>query len=127
MTINGKTGVNIQENGSTIIGIDDDQNVSLTLGSDAEGDMYYRDSSGKLARIAVGSGTDNYVLTLNGNVPGWEAASGGGSGDITGVEAGTGLSGGGTSGDVTLSVNAAQTSITSIINSSLTKIQFDKT
>ena len=39
--------------------------------------MYYRNSSGVLTRIPVGS--DNHVLTLDGAVPGWEAASGGGS------------------------------------------------
>ena len=43
------------------------------MGSDASGDMYYRNGSGVLTRIAVGS--DNHVLTLNGAVPGWESAS----------------------------------------------------
>jgi cytoskeletal protein CcmA (bactofilin family) len=40
-------------------------------------------------------------------------------GDITGVTAGTGLNGGGTTGAVTLNVDAAQTAITSIVNTSL--------
>ena len=43
--------------------------------------MYYRNGSGVLTRIAVGS--NNHVLTLDGAVPGWEAASGGGSGDVS--------------------------------------------
>jgi len=51
--------------------------TELNVGSDASGDMYYRNSSGNLTRIAVG--TDNHVLTLNGVVPGWEAAGGGGA------------------------------------------------
>ena len=47
---------------------------------------------------------------------------GGGGGDIEGVTAGDGLSGGGTTGSVTLNVGAAQTTITSIINTGITKI-----
>lgn len=43
----------------------------INLGSDAEGDTYYRNSSGVLTRLA--RGTDNYILKMNGNVPNWEA------------------------------------------------------
>lgn len=42
----------------------------VNVGSDATGDMYYRDA-GVLTRIPVG--TDNYVLKLNGTTPNWEA------------------------------------------------------
>ena len=56
--------------------------------------MYYRNASGVLTRIPVGS--DNHVLTLDGAVPGWEAAS----------------------------VSGAQTNITTILNAS-TKIGRD--
>lgn len=45
--------------------------TAITLGSDAEGDTYYRTSGGVLARLA--RGTDNYILKMNGNVPNWEA------------------------------------------------------
>ena len=55
--------------------------TELNVGSDSPGDMYYRNSSNKLARIPVG--TDNQVLTLAGTVPGWETASGGGGGGVS--------------------------------------------
>lgn len=42
----------------------------LNLGSDAEGDTYYRNSSGVLVRLP--RGTDNYIMKMNGNVPNWE-------------------------------------------------------
>jgi hypothetical protein len=50
----------------------------INFGSDAEGDIYYRNGLGALVRLA--RGTDNHVLTMNGNVPNWEASQGGGGG-----------------------------------------------
>jgi len=64
--------------------------VTMTLGSDAAGDIYYRNSSGILTRLAKGS--DTQVLTLASGLPSWATPSGltwGGS--ITG-STGTGLS-----------------------------------
>ena len=59
--------------------------VTVTLGSDAEGDIYYRNSSGVLTKLAAGN--DGYVLTSTGagSAPAWEEVSAGGGGDITGV------------------------------------------
>jgi hypothetical protein len=42
----------------------------------ATGDLYYRNSSGYLVRLPIGSGSD--VLTVAGGVPSWAPASGGG-------------------------------------------------
>ena len=75
--------------------------VTMTLGSDAEGDVYYRNASGVLTRL--GAGTDADVLTLASGVPSWATPT---TGDITGVTAGSGLTGGGTSGSVTVDVGA---------------------
>ena len=55
-------------------------NFGLAVGSDATGDIYYRNSSGFLARLGVGS--NGQVLTTNGTIPSWGSA--GGSGDFSG-------------------------------------------
>lgn len=45
--------------------------TAITLGSDAEGDTYYRTSGNVIARLPRGS--DNQIYKMNGNVPNWEA------------------------------------------------------
>lgn len=64
---------------TTIVGTDATQTLTnktltspvLNLGSDAEGDTYYRNAAGALVRLARGA--DNYIYKMNGNVPNWEA------------------------------------------------------
>lgn len=46
--------------------------TAISLGSDATGDVYYRNASGNLQRLAVGA--SNKVLTVTGGVPAWETA-----------------------------------------------------
>ena len=86
-------------------------NAGIAVGSDATGDVYYRNASGFLARLAAGSNAD--VLTLASGVPSWATPT---TGDITGVTAGNGLSGGGTSGGVTLALALSELTDTAIAN-----------
>lgn len=49
------------------------KDAGIAVGSDADGDLYYRDS-GALARL--GKGTSGQVLTSDGSVPGWGTPAG---------------------------------------------------
>ena len=103
--------------------------AGFAVGSDASGDILYHNGT---SYVRLAKGSDDEVLTLASGLPSW--ATGGGSGDITAVVAGTGLTGGATSGSATVNViggdgitanandvaiTAAQTTITSVYNASL--------
>jgi len=67
------------------------------------GDIAYRSSTANTnTRLAIGS--TGQVLTVAGGVPSWATPT---TGDIEGVTAGTGISGGGTSGTVTITNSMA--------------------
>jgi len=71
----------------------------------AEGDVLYGGSSGTVTKLAKGSDAD--VLTLASGIPSWATPT---VGDITGVTAGVGLSGGGTSGALTITLDLSELS-----------------
>lgn len=51
--------------------------VTMTLGSDATGDIYYRNAGGVLTRLGIGSSTN--VLTVSGGLPAWAAPAAAGT------------------------------------------------
>jgi len=78
--------------------------VTMTLGSDADNDIYYRSSS-KLTRLASNANADNrFLRTISAGVPSYELLAAGDIPDISGTYALTG----------------ANTDITSLTNTALT-------
>ena len=76
--------------------------VTLTVVTDAKGDLIVGTGADAATKLTVG--TDTYVLTADsGTASGltWASPT---TGDITGVTAGTAISGGGTTGTVTVNV-----------------------
>lgn len=47
--------------------------IAMALGSDATGDIYYRNSGGVLARLPIGANGDN--LTIVSGIPSWQAGA----------------------------------------------------
>jgi hypothetical protein len=77
--------------------------VTLTVDTDAKGDLIV--GTGADAATKLTAGTDTHVLTADSSTASglsWAAPT---TGDITGVTAGTAISGGGTTGTVTVNVN----------------------
>jgi hypothetical protein len=62
--------------------------VTMTLGSDASYDVYYRGSSGVLTRLANGT-TGQFLGANTGAAPSWQTPSGGGSMSIGGTVTGS--------------------------------------
>jgi hypothetical protein len=82
-----------------------------------QGDLVYASSANTPARLA--KGTANQVLAINAGAtaPEWVTPT---TGDITDVVAGTGLSGGGSSGAVTLNIANTAVTAASYTNTALT-------
>ena len=77
--------------------------VTLTVDTDAKGDLIAGTAADTATKLSVG--TNTYVLTADSSTASGLSWTSPTTGDITGVTAGTAISGGGSSGTVTVNVN----------------------
>jgi hypothetical protein len=94
--------------------IADNQVTAAKLFDLARGSLIIGNASAATAELTVGSA--NYVLTSDGTDIAWAAAT---TGDITGVTAGDGITGGGTSGGVEVAVDLGTNSCLEISSNKL--------
>jgi hypothetical protein len=89
--------------GSGLTGGGTSGDVTVKVDTDAKGDLVVGTGADTSTKLPVG--TNTYVLTADSSTASGLAWAAGTAGDITGVTAGTAISGGGTSGTVTVNAD----------------------
>jgi len=105
VNFDGSAAITVTAAGSTLSDAVGYSRGGTTLTGFTAGDILYASSTTALAKLA--KGTANQVLAMNSGAtaPQWSAAT---SGDVTGVTAGAGLSGGGGSGALTVTLDLTE-------------------